>query len=303
MPEVVLEPEITANIIPFRRALRRASNGLSRDLPWIGLDDPWAIFVSEVMLQQTSTGRVKEPWRRFVGAYPTPIDCARAPLADVLRLWSGLGYPRRAKSLRDAAQVMCEQFAGRVPSTVAELLTLPGVGPYTAHAVASFAFDRRVAVLDTNVGRVLARAVANRPLRAPEAHALAHLLLPRDAVAAFNQAVLDLGAQLCTKVPHCAECPVRVHCRWRREGGEDPAPKSAAVSRPQAAFEGSDRQVRGRIMKSLVHGALSSRELARELNDIDGPRVDVLVQQLIRDGLVVASSGHVALSGDVAPSH
>jgi A/G-specific adenine glycosylase len=302
MPEVVLEPEIAATLTPFRRALRRARPALRRDLPWIGHDDPWAIFVSEVMLQQTSTGRVREPWRRFLSAYPTPAACARAPLADVLRLWSGLGYPRRAKSLRDAAQVMTERFDGRVPSSVPELLGLPGVGPYTAHAVATFAFERRVAVLDTNVGRVLARAVANRPLRAREAQVLANVLLPRDGVADFNQAMLDLGAQLCTKMPRCAQCPVRAQCRWQGEGGEDPAPRSAAVSRPQATFAGSDRQVRGRILRTLDNGEISRRGLNRELADVDGTRLGTLLQQLVRDGLVVAAGQRVALRGDQTPS-
>jgi A/G-specific adenine glycosylase len=303
MAEVTLEPEILNLLPPFRRALRRASLGLRRELPWIGLNDPWAIFVSEVMLQQTSTGRVIEPWRRFLSTYPTPTACARAPLADVLRLWSGLGYPRRAKSLRDAAQVMTDRFDGHVPSSVEDLVSLAGVGPYTAHAVASFAFGRRVAVLDTNVGRVLARAIANRPLRPREAQDLATALLPRKSTADFNQALLDLGAQWCVREPRCAQCPVRAQCRWQREGGDDPAPRSAAVSRPQAAFAGSDRQVRGRILRALNHGALSQHTLAFELYDIDAPRLVILTNQLRRDGLISDHDERLALSGDDETSH
>ena len=303
MAGVTLEPEILNLLPPFRRALRRASPGLRRELPWIGLNDPWAIFVSEVMLQQTSTGRVIEPWRRFLRTYPTPAACARAPLADVLRLWSGLGYPRRAKSLRDAAQVMTDCFDGNVPSSVEDLVSLAGVGPYTAHAVASFAFGRRVAVLDTNVGRVLARAIANRPLRPREAQDLATALLPRESTADFNQALLDLGAQWCVREPRCAQCPVRAQCRWQREGGDDPAPRSAAVSRPQAAFAGSDRQVRGRILRALNHGALSQHTLAFELYDIDAPRLAILTNQLRRDGLISDHDERLALSGDDKTPH
>ncbi|MBW4029087.1 MAG: A/G-specific adenine glycosylase [Acidobacteria bacterium] len=287
----------------MRRALRRASVVLRRDLPWVGHDDPWAIFVSEVMLQQTSTSRVMEPWRRFIAFYPTPASCARAPLSDILRLWQGLGYPRRAKSLHDAARTMVEDFAGAVPSAPEDLRRLPGVGPYTAHAVASFAFERRVAVVDTNVGRVLARALANRPLRAREAQHLAESLLPRSQVAAFNQAMLDLGAQHCTKVPKCAHCPVQRQCRWRREGGGDPAPASAGVSRPQAAFAGSDRQVRGRMMAVLGAGPVNRRTFARQLADVDPTRRERLLAQLVRDGLVRVGDQRVSLSGDDPSRH
>lgn len=297
MPEVALEADIVGALAPFRRALRRAAPKLRRDLPWIGVDDPWAVFVSEVMLQQTSTGRVIEPWRRFLDTFPTPLSCASAPLADVLRLWSGLGYPRRAKSLQEAARVMSERFDAAVPSAVDDLLSLPGVGSYTAHAVASFAFDVPVAVLDTNVGRVLARALANRVLRPREAQVLATKLLPRDDVAGFNQAMLDLGAQFCTRTPRCAPCPLRATCRFQREGGADPAPRSAAVSRPQAPFAGSDRQVRGRVLKSLHEGPLTRHSLRSRVADIDVVRVDTLLEQLAREGLISRHGSRFILGG------
>ncbi len=298
MPEVALEPEVLVSLDSFRRALKRADAGLRRPLPWIELDDPWAIFVSEVMLQQTSTRRVVEPWRRFMTSYPTPETCAKAPLSDVLRQWSGLGFPRRAKSLHDAATLITEMFEGEVPRDPHDLLRLPGVGPYTANAVASFAYGRRVAVLDTNVGRVLARALANRPLRPREAQALATALLPRSRVAAFNQALLDLGAQFCTSTPRCTQCPVAKQCRWHRDGGDDPAPRSAGVSRPQRAFVGSDRQVRGRILKSLSDGALRTSSLLAGLNDVDVTRIAKLVDDLVDDGLVERRADTLALSGD-----
>jgi A/G-specific adenine glycosylase len=297
MPEVDLEADILSALAPFRRALRRAAPGLRRDLPWIGIDDSWAVFVSEVMLQQTSTARVSEPWRRFLEAFPTPSICASAPLADVLRLWSGLGYPRRAKSLQEAARMMSERFDATVPSSIDDLLSLPGVGPYTAHAVATFAFDVPVAVLDTNVGRVVSRALANRALRPREAQVLATALLPRSDVAAFNQAMLDLGAQYCTRTPRCVTCPVRGACRFWREGGEDPAPRSAAVSRSQAPFAGSDRQVRGRVLRSLHDGPLTRRTLIARLADVDPSRVVALLAQLEVEGLVGRQRHRFVLGG------
>jgi A/G-specific adenine glycosylase len=289
-------------IAPFRQAVLFASQGLRRELPWIGSEDPWAIFVSEVMLQQTSTARVIEPWGRFMAAYPTPTACARSPLSDVLRLWSGLGFPRRAKSLHEAARLMSEKFDGAVPSTVSELLALPGVGPYTANAVASFAFHHDVAVLDTNVGRVLARGVANRALRTREANDIAARLVPPARSATFNQALLDLGAQFCTRAPRCQQCPVREECRWHREGGDDPAPRSAGVSRPQAAFEGSDRQLRGRIMKLLSEGAVSILELGERLNDVETSRVAPLLEDLVREGLISRRGQRLFLGADEEPS-
>jgi len=250
------------------------------------------------MLQQTQTSRVIEPWFRFLDHFATPTDCADATLSDVLRLWQGLGYHRRAKSLHDAARMIRDEFSGQVPSGVDDLRRLPGVGDYTANAVASFAFAARVAVLDTNVGRVLARAVANRGLRTVEARAIAHQLLPRSDVAAFNQAMLDLGAQFCTSSPLCARCPVARACRWRLEGGDDPAPRSAGVSRPQSAFEGSDRQIRGRVLAHLRAVDSTTTELAAHLMDVESARLARVLDGLVSDGLVEVRGGRARLPGD-----
>ncbi len=282
----------------FRRALRRASPRLSRPLPWIAHPDPWAVLVSECMLQQTSTSRVLEPWRRFVAAFPTASACADAPLADVLRLWGGLGYHRRAKALHEAARRIRDEFGDVVPSEVPVLRSLPGVGEYTANAVASFAFGRPVAVLDTNVGRVLARAVENRTLGAREARSVAHALLPRRDVASFNQSMLDLGAQFCRSSPRCDDCPVARVCRWRREGGDDPAPRSAGVSRPQKSFVGSDRQVRGRVLAVLSSGERTDVELRARLDDVEYGRYSSIVDDLVADGLVERHGRRVRLVGD-----
>ncbi len=238
------------------------------------------------MLQQTQTSRVVEPWKRFLQHFPTPAACADAPLSSTLTLWEGLGYHRRAKSLHGAARMIRDEFGGTVPSDIEQLRRLPGVGDYTANAVASFAFHERVAVLDTNVGRVLARAVANRELRASEARVIAHELLPRDGATAFNQAMLDLGAQFCKSTPLCSTCPVMKVCKWTNEGGDDPAPNSAGVSRPQSAFHGSDRQVRGRVLALLRERHLSKGALSRSVSDVQPGRLERILDGLVNDGLV-----------------
>jgi A/G-specific adenine glycosylase len=270
----------------FRRALRRVAPALRRDLPWINDPRPWAVLVSEVMLQQTQTSRVVEPWRRFLELFPTPSRCADAPLSAVLTAWTGLGYPRRAKALHGAARVIRDDFDGNVPSDVASLRQLPGVGEYTAHAVASFAFHRPVAVLDTNVGRVLARALENRTLGHNEARSRAAQLMPARNSARFNQAMLDLGAQFCRAEPRCDACPVRAHCAWRREGGNDPAPQSAAVSRTQTTFAGSNRQLRGLVLRALTEKPHTVRQLARVVCDVPSSRRRDVLDSLVRDGLI-----------------
>jgi A/G-specific adenine glycosylase len=250
------------------------------------------------MLQQTQVSRVLGPWSRFLAKFPTPTACADAPLSEVLRLWAGLGYHRRAKALHGAAQKIRDDYNGQVPDDVERLRSLPGVGEYTAHAVASFAFNRRVAVLDTNVGRVLARAIANRSLGAVEARLLAQELLGRSDSATFNQALLDLGAQYCRSSPNCATCPVANQCRWHVEGGVDPARKSAAVSRPQSRFEGSDRQLRGTVLKVLRDGPKSKVALFALLDDADARRSEMILNGLVRDGLVQRRGRVLQLVGD-----
>jgi A/G-specific adenine glycosylase len=242
------------------------------------------------MLQQTSTSRVLEPWRRFMERFPTPSSCAKAPLADVLALWHGLGYPRRAKALHETARILRDQYGDVVPSDVETLRQLPGIGDYTAAAVASFAYGEPVAVLDTNVGRVLARAIANRRLPLREARRLANELLPRQNAAAFNQSMLDLGAQFCRATPRCSACPLAPHCAWQRDGGPDPAPLSAAVSRRQTPFDGSNRQLRGRVLSALLERPRSRRELVSVMSETDESRRDDVLSGLLNDGLIVQRS-------------
>ncbi len=274
-----------------------ARPALSRDLPWIGCGDPWAILVAEVMLQQTSTARVEGPWRSFLGRFPTPGRLAEAPLADALRAWSGLGYPRRVQRLAAAAREIVERFAGQVPADPAVLRTLPGIGEYTASAVASFAYGHPVAVLDTNVGRVLARSVANRRLSRPEARDLARELLGDADSAAHNQTMIDLGARFCRATPRCAECPMSAVCAFHLEGGEDPAPVSAAVSRRQAPYAGSDRQARGRILSVLAAGPAHRDDVARRA-DVERDRAARLLADLVAEELCERREATFALKGE-----
>jgi A/G-specific adenine glycosylase len=262
-----------------------------RDLPWRHTRDPWAVLVSEVMLQQTQVTRVVPKWHAFLEEFPTTAACARASLGDVLRLWQGLGYPRRARNLQ-AAAIEVERL-GAFPSSLEGLLALPGVGAYTARAVLAFAYEADAAVVDTNIARVHAR-VAGRRLTAREAQALADDALPLGQAWEWNQCLMDLGAVLCRPgVPSCGECPVRPRCTWHGEG-DDPAVGSAGVSRPQAPFEGSDRQARGRLMKAAGDRPVPQERAAIVMGRAadDAGR---LVNDLVSEGLLTLDGDHLRL--------
>jgi A/G-specific adenine glycosylase len=227
-----------------------------RDLPWRATRDPWAVLVSEMMLQQTQVARVIPVWGAFLERFPSPTACARAPLADVVTAWAGMGYNRRAVNLHRCATTIALEHGGRVPSELAQLEALPGVGPYTARAVLVFAFERAVGVVDVNAARVHAR-LAGRALTNREVQARADTATPADRAWAWNQAVLDLGATVCTKrAPACHACPLTADCGWRRIGnaGADPMDNSARIPARQSKFQGSDRQGRGRLVDALRRG-------------------------------------------------
>ena len=266
-----------------------------RDLPWRRTRDPWAVLVSEVMLQQTQVARVIPRWEAFLERFPTPAECAAAPLGDVLREWQGLGYPRRARNLHATAQQVTG--LGGFPRDLAGLLALPGIGPYTARAVLAFAFESDAAVVDTNIARVYAR-VAGERLTPKRVQAMADDACPSGDAWAWNQCLMDLGAVLCRPAnPACGECPVRTMCAWA--GGEnpddpDPAVGSSGVSGKQARFEGSDRQARGRLMKALSDGPVDPADVPRIMQR-DAAVADRLVDDLVADGLCVASPSTLTL--------
>ena len=256
-----------------------------RDLPWRRTRDPWAILVSEVMLQQTQVTRVIPKWQQFMAAYPTPSACAAASLGDVLRLWQGLGYPRRARNLHAAAAHVVAH--SEFPSTLDGLLSLPGVGQYTARAVLAFAFEADEAVVDTNIARVLARVAGHR-LTAKEAQVAADAALRHGASWAWNQSMMDLGAVLCRPVsPRCDDCPLAGRCAWRGTG-DDPSVGSAGVSTRQSRFEGSDRQARGRLLQTLARGPLPIEGVPAVMGR-DADHAARLVDALVSEGLVVRS--------------
>ncbi len=264
-----------------------------RDLPWRHTRDPWHVLVSEVMLQQTQVARVIPKYHAFLDAYPTTAACAAAPLADVLRLWQGLGYPRRARNLQLAARHVDDVHGGRFPDSLDALLALPGVGPYTARAVLAFAFERDVAVVDTNIARVLARVAGHR-LTPKQVQAAADALVPHGDGWAWNQCLMDLGATLCRPgVPQCAACPLRPICAWHGEG-DDPAIGSAGVSVAQSRFDGSDRQARGRLIKALGEQPLDLAAIGGVMQR-SPDRAAALLDGLVADGLVVVTGTAVHL--------
>jgi A/G-specific adenine glycosylase len=260
-----------------------------RDLPWRRTRDPWGILVSECMLQQTQVTRVIPKWEAFLEHFPTATACADAPLVDTIRLWQGLGYNRRAVQLHAAACAVRDRHGGTVPGVLADLLALPGVGAYTARAVRTFAYECDDAVVDTNVARIMARAVAGRRLRWREVQGLADGLVPEGEGWAWNQGVLDLGATICLKqVPRCGRCPVRGVCAWQQQGCEapDPALASAGVSGRQPRFAGSDRQGRGRLVDALRDGPVADDVLAERMGWPTEPlRAQRVAAALVRDGL------------------
>ncbi|WP_457964993.1 A/G-specific adenine glycosylase [Arthrobacter sp. D1-29] len=226
----------------------------ARDLPWRDAGcSPWGVLVSEIMLQQTPVVRVLPVWQEWLSRWPNPAALAGEPAGEAVRLWGRLGYPRRALRLHAAAAAIVRDHGGTVPGSYAELLALPGVGSYTAAAVAAFAFGRRETVVDTNIRRVHARLISGVALPSPSLTAsemrLAAELLPDDDGASvhWNAAVMELGALVCTaRVPKCSACPVRNSCAWLAAG----EPPPSYIPKGQA-WHGTDRQVRGAVMAVL----------------------------------------------------
>lgn len=262
----------------------------ARDLPWRRPGaGAWGVMVSEFMLQQTPVARVLEPWRVWLERWPTPTALAAAPAGDAVRAWGRLGYPRRALRLHRAAEAITEQHGGVVPDDLAALLALPGVGSYTAAAIASFAYGRRHVVLDTNVRRVLARVaagVAAPPVAATVAESrLAEEFLPAEPARAARWAVasMELGALICTaRSPACERCPVEDVCAWRRAGRP-----AAEGPRRRQAYEGTDRQCRGALL-----AVLRSSDVSVARDELDAVWPDPVQRErsltsLVLDGLVV----------------
>jgi A/G-specific adenine glycosylase len=261
----------------------------ARDLPWRrpGVD-AWAVLVSEVMLQQTPVARVEPVWREWMDRWPTPADLAAASPAEVIRAWGKLGYPRRALRLREVAVAVVDRHGGVVPDDVAALEALPGVGTYTARAVACFGYGQAHPVVDTNVRRVVARVLHGRAeAGTAKAADLADVLAltPADPERAvrFSVAAMELGALVCVAgTPRCAVCPVRDRCAWRLAGSPAPDGPPKRVQK----FAGTDRQVRGRLLDVLraAHHPVTVAELDAAWDDaVQRARC---LDSLLADGLV-----------------
>lgn len=274
----------------------------ARDLPWRRPGFPaWGTLVSEFMLQQTQVSRVVPVLLDWLERWPTPADLAAAPPAEVLRAWGRLGYPRRALALHACATAIAERHGNRVPEEVEVLLGLPGIGDYTARAIAAFAYGHRHPVVDTNVRRVLARAEAGAaqpgvPNPRRDLAAMAAVLPEcRAAARAFNGGLMEIGALVCTaRAPRCAECPLAASCAWLLAGRPQ---AEAPPARRQPRFAGSDRQLRGRILAELRASSVPVRtEELRTVVPDDAVR-DRILAGLVRDGLAEPVPGGWSLPG------
>jgi A/G-specific adenine glycosylase len=264
-----------------------------RPLPWRATRDPWAVLVSECMLQQTQAARVHSAYLGFLERFPTPAACAGARPGEVVRAWAGLGYNRRAVRLHACAVEVVRRHGGVVPGRLDALLALPGVGPYTARAVLAFAYEQPVAVVDTNVRRVLSRMVAGVALEAAAAQALADQLVVAELPWGWNQAVLEFGQTLCTpRRPRCPDCPARRLCAWARAGHRAPDP--GAPRRRQGRLEGSDRQGRGRLLDALRLAPVAPGSLAAACGwPADPRRARRVADALVGEGLARRRPGGV----------
>jgi A/G-specific adenine glycosylase len=286
------------DLVRFRQAVLAWFDSRGRVFPFRGTTDPYLVLVSEVLLQQTQISRGGPAWVRFTATFPTVQALAAASPADVLRAWQGLGYNRRAVNLQRAARIIVDDLAGQVPDSVAGLEALPGVGPYTARAVASIAFKVPVGAVDTNVRRVLGRVLAGDPaaIRPAELQRAADRIVDPEQPDDWTHALMDIGSTLCRPVrPRCAECPVQTMCRYA--SGERPA-KARAMPAGRGATNGtsansappfsrSSRWLRGRILDQLraASGDAWTRVPAR-IGDHDADAIGTALEALERDHLV-----------------
>ncbi len=318
MTSVTTDPTLTK----LRRRLLAWYRRHGRDLPWRRTNDPYHAMVAEFMLQQTGVGRVLPVYSAFLERFPTLQALANSPVSDVIRAWSGMGYNRRAINLQRAARTIVDEHGGNVPRNTADLQKLPGIGRYTAAAIACFAFHRSVPMMDTNIRRVLGRLITGRSdVDADAGWTLSEAAVPRDGAraSAWHQALMDLGATVClARRPKCGECPVNDLCAARPlfDGANEPRIKYAELSntlpslkvaeRPrqsQQGWIGTTRYYRGRIVEALrnhVNGAMPLDELGPQVRDKytavqHAEWLRGLLAALERDGLVMVKEDSAAL--------
>jgi A/G-specific adenine glycosylase len=282
-----------------------------RNLPWRHTRDPYRILVAELMLQQTQVERVIPKYHAFLALFPTVADLANAPTSAVITAWQGLGYNRRAVYLQRTAHAVQHQYAGEFPRSVAELRALPGIGPYTAGAIACFAFEQDVGFLDTNIRRVIVRLHHDPTTETNERDLwqLAEQLVPQEQGWWWNQAIMELGALICTaQRPKCVQCPLRGHChdyQARLVADEQllatptPPHKRVAERKKSEPFLGSNRYIRGRIIDALRAQAPQTPEqlcahIQQSYPALDQQRLEHLLHGLMADGLIHSDEVHGA---------
>lgn len=263
-----------------------------RDLPWRGTT-PWGVMVSEFMLQQTPVNRVLPVWREWLDRWPTPSDLAAAKRSEVITAWGRLGYPRRALRLHESATIIANDFDNKVPASIAELRSLPGVGEYTAAAIAAFAFNESVLVLDINIRRLFSRVIdgLEYPTLAPTTteRVRAAQLIPEDG-AKWAAATMEFGALVCkSKNPACQLCPVTSQCAWRKAGYPP-----TSLPRKSQNWVGTDRQCRGTIVQALRENEKLSSVALNKLWQ-DNSQIERALESLILDKLIELHHGHYGL--------
>lgn len=274
----------------------------ARELPWREPDcSPWGVLVSEIMLQQTPVARVEPVWHEWLRRWPRPSDLAAAPQGEVLRAWGKLGYPRRALRLHSTAAAIADDHDDIVPADVDTLLALPGIGSYTARAVAAFGYGKATPVVDTNVRRVIARAVHGAgdagPAAARDLDDAANLLPGDESRAArFSAALMELGALVCTaRQPRCTDCPLQGSCAWLAAG----RPAYDGPAKPVQRFAGTDRQVRGLLLDVLRETDTPVPKTRLDQVWSRAGQRDACLDSLLTDGLVEQTDdGRFALPGE-----
>jgi A/G-specific adenine glycosylase len=310
----------TADLLDIHQALMSWFSEAARDLPWRHTRDPYRILVAEVMLQQTQVDRVIPKYQAFLKRFPTIEALAAAPTAEVIRMWSGLGYNRRAVNMQRTARAVLEQYAGAFPQDTVALRRLPGIGPYTAGAIACFAFEQDVGFMDTNIRRVVRRVFVgqdDRDLSEALLLSIAQAAVPPGSGWTWNQAIMELGALICTAAtPACWRCPLRPYCRdyTARRTSDEHVFETATIARRQprqrqvaerreTTYAGSSRFYRGRIVEALRQQQPESpltlaelgRRIKKDFDDDDRAWLDRLVEGLARDGLLVLGDETVRL--------
>jgi A/G-specific adenine glycosylase len=279
-------------LLPLQSAVLEWYAANRRDLAFRRTRDPWAVLVSEVIAQQTQAVRAAEAWQRFIEAFPTPTALAAVSPATVIRAWRGLGYNRRAIALREAAIRIVEDHDGRVPDTLEALTALPGVGPYTARAILAFAFDRPVAPIDTNIRRVLDRAMGPLPTAPKALQSTADGFVPEAGPATWSHALMDLGATICVaRAPRCDACPIRTLCRSTRTGTSmtlDRAQSQGAGSRT-TPFPNTIRWRRGRILDRLRDAPDDAWVAFGDIGAHPHGAVTIEVRRMAAEGLLESS--------------